>query len=224
MSILSTSTLHDLHFDYYSRKLLLHSSIHPLSFTSPSPSFPLHDSSQSYGTGTGTHGDTSFDTNVVMVLSVLLCALICSLGLNSIIRCAFKCSRLVHSPDHHRRSSSSTTSSTGVQRKAVKSFTVVQFSSDLNLPGLDSECIICLSDFAAGDKLRLLPKCNHGFHVKCIDKWLSSHSSCPKCRQCLVQTCQKIVGAATSVQPPPPTVVVSLAPLAHEGPVRNLWL
>ncbi|KAJ6697456.1 hypothetical protein OIU85_003793 [Salix viminalis] len=32
-----------------------------------------------------------------MVLSVLLCALICSLGLNSIIRCALRCSSLVSS-------------------------------------------------------------------------------------------------------------------------------
>ncbi|XP_038901957.1 RING-H2 finger protein ATL78-like [Benincasa hispida] len=219
MSAASISTSHYEEF-HYSRKLLLHPSLHKLSFTAAAPS-TLHDQSEFYSGSSS--GDTTFDTNVVMVLSVLLCALICSLGLNSIIRCALKCSRFVISDDG-RRSSSTAPASTGVHKKAIKSFTVVQFSPNLNLPGLDSECVICLSDFAAGEKLRLLPKCNHGFHVKCIDKWLSSHSSCPKCRQCLVHTCQKIAGVATASGSPPPPAVVGIAPLDHEAPVRNLRL
>ncbi|CAK8573424.1 unnamed protein product [Lathyrus sativus] len=51
---------------------------------------------------------------------------------------------------------------------------------------------ICLSDFAAGDEIRVLPHCGYGFHVACIDTWLESHSSCPSCRQILrVTRCQK---------------------------------
>ncbi|KAL4012909.1 hypothetical protein IC575_025054 [Cucumis melo] len=230
MSIATIST--NIHHEVfrYSRKLLLHSSLHKLSFTAAAPS-AVHDQSEFYSGG----DSTTFDTNVVMVLSVLLCALICSLALNSVIRCALKCSRFLVSNDHRRHHAPT---STGVHKKAIKSFTVVQFSPDLNLPGLDSECVICLSEFVTGDKLRLLPKCNHGFHVKCIDKWLSSHSSCPKCRQCLVQTCEKIAGVIASASassssghspsppppPPPPSVVVNLAPLEPEAPVRNLRL
>ncbi|XP_023512393.1 RING-H2 finger protein ATL78-like [Cucurbita pepo subsp. pepo] len=215
MSAVSISSPHQLihHGDqvfYYSRKLLLHSSLHALTFTADAPSSVLHRPLESY----------TFDTNVVMVLSVLLCALICSLGLNSIIRCALKCSRFVVSDDPHP--SSTTSAPVGVHKKAIKSFTMVQFSPDLNLPGLDSECVICLSDFVDGEKLRLLPKCNHGFHVKCIDKWLSSHSSCPKCRQCLVQTSQKIAGVSGPASPPPPAI--NLTPLDPEARVRNLWL
>ncbi|KAJ0232031.1 RING-H2 finger protein ATL3 [Hirschfeldia incana] len=44
------------------------------------------------------------------------------------------------------------------------------------------ECAICLSDLVKGDKARLLPKCNHSFHVECIDMWFQSHSTCPICR------------------------------------------
>ncbi|KAJ4909442.1 RING-H2 finger protein ATL3 [Raphanus sativus] len=44
------------------------------------------------------------------------------------------------------------------------------------------ECAICLSDLVKGDKARLLPKCNHTFHVECIDMWFHSHSTCPICR------------------------------------------
>jgi E3 ubiquitin-protein ligase ATL10/75/76/77/78 len=52
---------------------------------------------------------------------------------------------------------------------------------------LATECPICLGEFEKGDKLRMLPKCNHGFHVRCIDTWLVSHSSCPNCRLSLLE-------------------------------------
>ncbi|KAG4923645.1 hypothetical protein JHK87_049185 [Glycine soja] len=48
------------------------------------------------------------------------------------------------------------------------------------------ECVICLSAFVSGEVGRCLPKCGHGFHVECIDMWLSSHSNCPICRASIV--------------------------------------
>lgn len=44
------------------------------------------------------------------------------------------------------------------------------------------DCAVCLCEFAAGDKLRLLPVCSHAFHIACIDAWLLCNSSCPLCR------------------------------------------
>ncbi|KAL6293118.1 hypothetical protein ACE6H2_001260 [Prunus campanulata] len=44
------------------------------------------------------------------------------------------------------------------------------------------ECAVCLSEFEDGEKGRLLPKCNHSFHIECIDMWFHSHSTCPLCR------------------------------------------
>ncbi|WVZ04570.1 hypothetical protein V8G54_017916 [Vigna mungo] len=44
------------------------------------------------------------------------------------------------------------------------------------------DCAVCLSEFADGDKVRVLPNCKHGFHTHCIDEWFASHSTCPLCR------------------------------------------
>ncbi|TKY73864.1 RING-H2 finger protein ATL78 [Spatholobus suberectus] len=216
----STSPLlHDLLEDFHSRRLLL---LHSPLNQSAKPPTSSHDSSETY------LGDGNFDANVVMVLSVLLCALICSLGLNSIIRCALRCSNFVVSDSVASNRPPARVANTGVKKKALKTFPTVSYSAELNLPSLDSECVICLSEFTSGDKVRILPKCNHGFHVRCIDKWLSSHSSCPKCRQCLIETCQKIVGcgqqASSSQQQPVlsvPETIVTIAPLEPEGLVRN---
>ncbi|KAM0939220.1 putative transcription factor C2H2 family [Dioscorea sansibarensis] len=48
------------------------------------------------------------------------------------------------------------------------------------------DCAVCLCEFEADDKLRLLPKCSHAFHIECIDTWLLSHSTCPLCRSSLL--------------------------------------
>ncbi|KAG8369898.1 hypothetical protein BUALT_Bualt14G0061300 [Buddleja alternifolia] len=44
------------------------------------------------------------------------------------------------------------------------------------------ECAVCLSEFEEKEIVRLLPKCNHNFHLDCIDMWFKSHSTCPLCR------------------------------------------
>ncbi|KAL8493180.1 hypothetical protein ACS0TY_024408 [Phlomoides rotata] len=49
------------------------------------------------------------------------------------------------------------------------------------------DCAVCLCEFEGEDKLRLLPKCSHAFHMDCIDTWLLSHSTCPICRASLLQ-------------------------------------
>jgi len=45
---------------------------------------------------------------------------------------------------------------------------------------------VCLGEYDAGELLRRLPRCGHDFHLKCIDAWLSQHSTCPICRAPLV--------------------------------------
>jgi hypothetical protein len=44
-----------------------------------------------------------------------------------------------------------------------------------------SNCSICLSGLKTPDKNRLLD-CDHTFHKKCINKWLTLRNTCPICR------------------------------------------
>ncbi|KAH1242583.1 RING-H2 finger protein ATL73 [Glycine max] len=85
--------------------------------------------------------DANFDTNMVIILAALLCALICVLGLNFIA---------------HRIS-----------------VAVYGAADESTIP--TTKCPICLDE------------CNHGFHVRCINMWLLSHSSCPNCRHSLLE-------------------------------------
>ena len=47
---------------------------------------------------------------------------------------------------------------------------------------LKEQCFICMDEYKVNQLKRLLPKCNHYFHKKCIDKWLKKKASCPICR------------------------------------------
>ncbi|GJM88359.1 hypothetical protein PR202_ga04414 [Eleusine coracana subsp. coracana] len=44
------------------------------------------------------------------------------------------------------------------------------------------ECAICIAEFADGEQGRLLPRCGHRFHARCVDTWFRSHATCPLCR------------------------------------------
>ncbi|KAK2444800.1 RING-H2 finger protein ATL74 [Trifolium repens] len=131
-------------------------------------------------------GDTNFDTNMVFILAALLCALILVLGLNSIVRCALRCGHRYAFETQDERIARLT--SKGLKKSALRKIPIVVYDSgSISTHFVATDCPICLGEFMDGEKVRVLPKCNHGFHVKCIDKWLLSHSSCPTCRQSLLE-------------------------------------
>ncbi|XP_010549745.1 PREDICTED: RING-H2 finger protein ATL52-like [Tarenaya hassleriana] len=69
----------------------------------------------------------------------------------------------------------------GLDEALIKSIQVYKYRKSDGLVDC-SACSVCLSEFQEDESLRLLPKCNHAFHVPCIDTWLKSHSNCPLCR------------------------------------------
>ena len=44
------------------------------------------------------------------------------------------------------------------------------------------ECAVCLEEIQGDEVARVVPVCNHGFHLECADTWLSKHPVCPLCR------------------------------------------
>ncbi|XP_071735343.1 RING-H2 finger protein ATL8-like [Rutidosis leptorrhynchoides] len=134
------------------------------------------------------------ESDFVVILAALLCALICVLGLISVARCAWL---RRGSTATTRRNPSLPTANKGIKKKIVEALPKFVYEKEKH-SGEDTgklaavDCAICLSEYADGDEIRVLPQCGHGFHVGCIDLWLSSHSSCPTCRQVLVVTrCRK---------------------------------
>ncbi|KAG8050789.1 hypothetical protein GUJ93_ZPchr0009g2136 [Zizania palustris] len=139
------------------------------------------------------------DGNMVIILAALLCVLICALGLNSLIRCALHCARgLSSSPGAVTGSPPvpAAAAAAGLKKKELRRIPVEVYGPKAGVP--DTECAICLGDFADGDKVRVLPRCHHGFHVRCIDTWLAAHSSCPTCRDSILLSVEDgVAGAAT---------------------------
>ncbi|XP_057784794.1 RING-H2 finger protein ATL79-like [Salvia miltiorrhiza] len=117
-----------------------------------------------------------FKANTALIIVVLICALICALAFNSAIRYIVRlhCSR--------RRREDRKGGRHGDGDEEAAGIPALTYAEGMKLAGEETECIICLTDFAVGEKIRVLDKCNHGFHLLCIQKWLISHSSCPTCR------------------------------------------
>ncbi|KAL6185461.1 hypothetical protein ACLB2K_041594 [Fragaria x ananassa] len=86
----------------------------------------------------------------------------------------------------------------GVDQSFIDTLPVFNYKAIIGLKN-PFDCAVCLCEFEPEDKLRLLPKCSHAFHMECIDTWLLSHSTCPLCRSTLLpefsqnNTCSPIV-------------------------------
>ncbi|KAL6965294.1 RING-type E3 ubiquitin transferase [Sarracenia purpurea var. burkii] len=76
----------------------------------------------------------------------------------------------------------------GLQPSIFDSITVFRYKRGDGLVE-SMECSVCLNEFQEDETLRLLPKCNHAFHLPCIDTWLRSHTNCPMCRADIISTC-----------------------------------
>lgn len=77
--------------------------------------------------------------------------------------------------------------SRGLDFSIIRSLPITQFKKKSEAEAAEdnksnTDCPVCLGEFEEGEWLRNLPKCNHAFHISCIDTWFVSHSNCPLCR------------------------------------------
>ncbi|KAE8704063.1 hypothetical protein F3Y22_tig00110461pilonHSYRG00032 [Hibiscus syriacus] len=55
----------------------------------------------------------------------------------------------------------------GLQQSVIDSIAVFKYKKDGGLIE-GTECSVCLNEFREDERLRLLPKCSHGFHLPCL--------------------------------------------------------
>ncbi|CAN6357394.1 unnamed protein product [Urochloa humidicola] len=131
----------------------------------------------------GESDDTSLDANMVVILAAMLCIVV---GINSLlIPC---CLRLHYCARRTLITDADADAGAGLKKKELRRIPVVVYVHHEAISKVcDDECAICLGEFDDGDKVRVLPRCCHGFHVQCIDAWLAKQPSCPTCRNSLFQ-------------------------------------
>ncbi|KAJ3373288.1 hypothetical protein GGF31_000721 [Allomyces arbusculus] len=68
-----------------------------------------------------------------------------------------------------------------------------------------AQCTICLTAYAGGDLVRVLPGCGHHFHGACVDPWLREHApTCPLCQADLVPAVEAAAAVGDAVPLPSP--------------------
>ena len=137
--------------------------------------------------------DASFDADMVIILAAMLCVLVCAIGLDSLIRCVrLHCGRTrtptVAAARHAAATMAAAADAIAGPKKReqiMRRIPVVVYEARAGVSA--TECAICLGEFEDGEKVRVLPRCYHGFHVQCIDMWLAMNPSCPTCRNSLLE-------------------------------------
>jgi E3 ubiquitin-protein ligase ATL10/75/76/77/78 len=128
-------------------------------------------------------------SNPAIILMALFGALMLATSLDSLVKCLLRCrGRMVLDLSDEV--------AVRMANPDLKALPIIVCSSTSNPPPVPTDCPICLAEFAEGEKVRILPNCNHGFHLECIDIWLVLQSSCPVCRHSLNLHKKKPDGAA----------------------------
>ncbi|XP_065355228.1 E3 ubiquitin-protein ligase Godzilla isoform X2 [Calliphora vicina] len=108
----------------------------------------------------------NINTQLILPFSILigLCFLI------MIFYMIYKCIREERRLRRHR-----------LPKRMLRKLPIIKFTKNSDL-AYDT-CVICLDEFAEGDKLRVLP-CKHPYHSECIDVWLTENKrDCPICKR-----------------------------------------
>ncbi|KAL2511173.1 RING-H2 finger protein ATL57 [Abeliophyllum distichum] len=136
---------------------------------------------------------TTFDSSMALTVVVLLAALF-FMGFFSVYIRRFTAedassSSSSSSSDFRPRRNPTPTSNhnKGLDPSTMKSLPLVAYGVGVGVGvaakhQMIEDCPICLSEFEEIEIVKMIPFCEHMFHPRCIDTWLSSHVTCPVCR------------------------------------------
>ena len=157
-------------------------------------------------TGSSSNNNPHINPSVVVIVVILSVVFILSGFLHLLARCLGR--RLPASPPRHSPLVSALHGQlqhlfhlhdAGVEQAFIDTLPVFSYGSIRGLKD-SADCAVCLTEFAEDDRLRLLPKCKHAFHLECIDTWLLSNSTCPLCRRSLLPDPTGAAGQSSSQQ------------------------
>ncbi|KAL6629330.1 hypothetical protein ACP70R_029095 [Stipagrostis hirtigluma subsp. patula] len=134
-------------------------------------------------------GAGDFATNMAVILAALLAALALALALNAAVRYLLRRARR-QGPARRGGGGGASVEEDPEKPPVLEPEApppppaLVYSAAGTKLAGAAAECAICLSEFVDGDAVRVMPACGHGFHARCIERWLAGgrRSSCPTCR------------------------------------------
>lgn len=137
------------------------------------------------GTGVNREGFALSGKIMLTAITVVLTVVLFMVGLHLYARCYALRLRRRQIQRRHRshivfHTDAAASINQGLEPAVLNSLPVFVYSSKTHPEML--ECAVCLSEFEETETARLLPKCNHSFHIECIDMWFHSHSTCPLCR------------------------------------------
>lgn len=67
-------------------------------------------------------------------------------------------------------------------KRKKSTHSIKQSKKNLNFKNFNS-CSICFLEFEEEEKVKMITRCRHIFHSKCLHKWLSTKFKCPLCNQ-----------------------------------------
>lgn len=91
--------------------------------------------------------------------------------------------RIIRAQERHQQVQQSARTQEHIQRATRELTWSPELVSELRTE--QTECVVCLSEFQDGDRIRAL-QCDHIFHADCVDEWLGRDSHCPLCRNSFV--------------------------------------
>ncbi|CDW85966.1 zinc c3hc4 type domain-containing protein [Stylonychia lemnae] len=87
-----------------------------------------------------------------------------------------------------------------------------------------SRCSICLNDFELNKKVKQFPKCEHLYHINCLDLWMNIEANCPNCLKTYVENQYSAsISSLSQVNDTLPTEYLSSARFQQQSqvPINN---